>query len=210
MSCRCRELNNETQSVTTNSEICQFCGGEIIFRVIRGLITPIHLGEKDCEGRRLYRSDQEGIAHLTKCPRCLASVYFLRNNGGSIWLESLGWPWPKHGCFDDPRTPSSILPNGNVRLNSGMLRIAIYHGILKSGEGFVASFFESKKDRRRNHYGARQWEILCQRNVAESIGPLFEETFVIVAIEEKKVLTLNGNAFDIREHFPRYYSKFSR
>jgi hypothetical protein len=37
----------------------------------------------------------------TICPRCGAAVYFVRHNGGSVWLDELGWPWPKHGCFNN-------------------------------------------------------------------------------------------------------------
>lgn len=36
------------------------------------------------------------------CPICGAEVYFVRHNGGCVWLDSLGLPWPKHPCFDDP------------------------------------------------------------------------------------------------------------
>jgi hypothetical protein len=32
---------------------------------------------------------------------CGASVYFVRHNGGSVWFDSLGKPWPKHSCFFD-------------------------------------------------------------------------------------------------------------
>ncbi len=35
------------------------------------------------------------------CPVCGASVYFVRpQNGGSIWLDVKGPPWPKHPCMD--------------------------------------------------------------------------------------------------------------
>jgi len=37
----------------------------------------------------------------TRCPKCHAPVYFVRHNGGCVWLDSLGHPWPKHPCFDD-------------------------------------------------------------------------------------------------------------
>jgi hypothetical protein len=37
----------------------------------------------------------------TKCPRCDAEVFFIRHNGGSVWVDELGWPWPKHSCFDE-------------------------------------------------------------------------------------------------------------
>jgi len=37
----------------------------------------------------------------TKCPECGADVFFIRHNGGSVWVDELGWPWPKHACFDN-------------------------------------------------------------------------------------------------------------
>ena len=37
----------------------------------------------------------------TTCPRCGATVYFVRHNGGSVWFDQLGPPWTKHVCFDD-------------------------------------------------------------------------------------------------------------
>lgn len=27
-------------------------------------------------------------------------VYFVQHNGGSVWFDELGQPWPKHPCFD--------------------------------------------------------------------------------------------------------------
>jgi hypothetical protein len=36
----------------------------------------------------------------TTCPECGAEVFFIRHNGGSVWVEELGWPWPKHPCMD--------------------------------------------------------------------------------------------------------------
>lgn len=44
-----------------------------------------------------YRDD---FCAPTTCPRCGKEVYFIRHNGGSVWVDSLGWPWPKHGCFE--------------------------------------------------------------------------------------------------------------
>lgn len=35
------------------------------------------------------------------CPYCGQSIHFIKHNGGSVWLDSLGWPWPKHGCFEE-------------------------------------------------------------------------------------------------------------
>jgi hypothetical protein len=43
------------------------------------------------------------VCHPTHCPECGKEVYFIRHNGGSVWVNPpLGWPWPKHGCFDEP------------------------------------------------------------------------------------------------------------
>lgn len=39
--------------------------------------------------------------HPTRCPICGAYVFFVRYNGGSVWFDQLGKPWPKHACFDD-------------------------------------------------------------------------------------------------------------
>lgn len=47
-----------------------------------------------------YRYERSDFCRPTTCPECGADVYFLRHNGGSVWLDELGWPWPKHGCFD--------------------------------------------------------------------------------------------------------------
>jgi hypothetical protein len=103
----------------SDSQSCDFCGGEIIFRWVDGKITPIHLSgrcwgdlseERGSRASTLwapwrFRSFPCGsdLSCPTTCPKCGAAVYFVRHNGGSVWLDELGWPWPKHGCFDDSR-----------------------------------------------------------------------------------------------------------
>lgn len=42
----------------------------------------------------------------TKCPICKKDVFFIRHNGGCVWVDELGWPWPKHPCFDKPGEPT--------------------------------------------------------------------------------------------------------
>ena len=89
-----------------DSYTCDSCGGEIIFRVVGGVTTPIHLsggcwGTGDDEASPTRLQYDENYCHRTICPRCGASVYFIRHNGGSVWVDELGWPWPKHPCFDD-------------------------------------------------------------------------------------------------------------
>lgn len=43
----------------------------------------------------------EDFCRSTTCPQCGNQVYFVRHNGGSVWFDDLGPPWPKHSCFDD-------------------------------------------------------------------------------------------------------------
>lgn len=38
------------------------------------------------------------------CPKCGASVWFYRSPyDGRVFFDDIGWPWPKHGCTDNPR-----------------------------------------------------------------------------------------------------------
>lgn len=87
---------------------CKYCGQEITFRYVDGKRTPIHLDGGWCTGQpRTLWSDQrsDGLCRKTNCPKCDGEVFFLRHNGGSVWLDELGWPWPKHECFTEPSPP---------------------------------------------------------------------------------------------------------
>ena len=50
--------------------------------------------------RTSRRWSGDDFCHPTKCPECGAKVYFIRHNGGSVWVDELGWPWPTHPCFE--------------------------------------------------------------------------------------------------------------
>lgn len=85
---------------------CSRCGGEIVFRKDRfGRPIPIHLSG-GCFRRDFSRGHErprdESACWKTSCPKCRESVWFVRHNGGSVWLDEIGVPWPKHACFDDP------------------------------------------------------------------------------------------------------------
>lgn len=42
------------------------------------------------------------------CPVCGAGVYFYQSpNGGRVFFDELGPPWPKHPCTDNPKIPVS-------------------------------------------------------------------------------------------------------
>lgn len=48
----------------------------------------------------LGSTEKMDVCGETTCSHCGKRVYFLRYNGGAIWLDAMGWPWPKHSCFD--------------------------------------------------------------------------------------------------------------
>jgi hypothetical protein len=87
---------------------CYKCGGAIVFRYIGGSPTPIHLdggwcGANTDSGLGCFRWQyaDEDFCRPTTCPRCGESVFFVRHNGGSAWFDALGYPWPRHECFDE-------------------------------------------------------------------------------------------------------------
>lgn len=93
---------------TEMSDICYNCGGELIFRYLDGVLTPIHLSggcNDPGSGSALTQRSSGGFAddfcRKTRCPYCGDEVYFIRHNGGSVWVDELGWPWPRHGCFGE-------------------------------------------------------------------------------------------------------------
>lgn len=53
----------------------------------------------------------------TTCPECRADVFFIRHNGGSVWVDELGWPWPKHACFDDPHGATSTFSTWSLKVS---------------------------------------------------------------------------------------------
>lgn len=90
--------------------ICSRCGSEIEFRYIDGRCVPLHLYGGGCSGYARsevhdypgYRRDKESCCFLTTCPECGCEVYFIRHNGGSVWIDPpLGPPWYKHPCMDN-------------------------------------------------------------------------------------------------------------
>ena len=100
---------------------CNKCGEEIEFRYIDGRCKPIHQGggwhcsgsdsdttssQVRSSGVRDWALRNESLCRSTTCPECGQDVFFIRHNGGSVWVDELGWPWPKHACFDKPTEPT--------------------------------------------------------------------------------------------------------
>jgi hypothetical protein len=79
---------------------CDQCGRQIEFRWIGGRLVPLHL-EGSCGAPASEQPKvTEPTCWATKCPKCEAEVFFIRHNGGSVWVEPpLGYPWYKHPCM---------------------------------------------------------------------------------------------------------------
>jgi len=95
--------------------ICNQCGEQIEFRYVNGRCVPIHPGggwhcgsysaASSFLPTRVSRAGDWPVRDFTRpthCPECGDNVFFIRHNGGSVWVDELGWPWPKHRCFDKP------------------------------------------------------------------------------------------------------------
>ncbi|AUO22873.1 hypothetical protein C0058_13120 [Pseudomonas sp. NC02] len=98
--------------------ICSRCGNTIEFRYVNGRCTPIHIqGACISAGNSMvtdysgYTISLESTCFCTHCPICRSEVYFIRHNGGSVWIDPpLGPPWFKHACFEpDSNIKSTLL-----------------------------------------------------------------------------------------------------
>lgn len=139
-------------------QICELCGGEIIFRYLKGRCTPIHLSGHCYENVLDVAAEKPRETLLkTKCPECHQPVYFLRHNGGSVWLDDIPWPWPKHSCFQDHDEPlpenwlKPLLPDSPselVRLllhKGGRNKVSVYP-VLPSRKNLGSFFCHSEDD----------------------------------------------------------------
>lgn len=99
--------------------ICSRCGNVIEFRYVNGRCTPIHTQGACISSGNSRVTDYSGFAvslestcFCTHCPTCKSEVYFIRHNGGSVWIDPpLGPPWFKHACFEpDVSVKSTLLP----------------------------------------------------------------------------------------------------
>ena len=59
--------------------------------------------------RVTWTQSKANFCRPTYCPICNEMVFFVRHNGGSVWFDALGKPWPKHGCFDRDQTVQRAL-----------------------------------------------------------------------------------------------------
>lgn len=94
---------------------CSRCGNLIEFRYVNGQCIPLHLygscigeGNSRVNDYSGYHTCVESTCFGTHCPKCGDDVFFIRHNGGTVWIDPpLGPPWYKHACFDDLGSPTA-------------------------------------------------------------------------------------------------------
>ncbi len=126
---------------------CSRCGKAIDFRVMDGRRVPLHVegGGWACSGHNAsliveytgYSSSVESRCFVTRCPECRSEVYFIRHNGGSVWIDSpLGPPWYRHPCMD--KLESAGETRNSLLSDSGrtavMQRVGLVVGVVKEAE----------------------------------------------------------------------------
>lgn len=117
---------------------CSRCGDSIEFRYINGRCTPIHRNGGCAGGGGAvnsyagYRYSEDSCCFLTACPKCGEQVFFIRHNGGCVWIDPpLGSPWFKHQCFDEPPAASGARPClGDISADAGSSYLIL--GVVRS------------------------------------------------------------------------------
>lgn len=57
-----------------------------------------------------WQKERSHTSPNAACPMCGESVFFYRSpDGGSVYFESLGPPWPKHPCMDSSSNSARLL-----------------------------------------------------------------------------------------------------
>lgn len=111
--------------------ICHFCGGTFRIRTIDGRRVPLKISCSCPQaGGPTLPLLEDDFTHRTVCGRCgQAPVFFIRHNGGSVFVNHLGRPWPKHGCL----------------LGSSSEIDAIEHALTKIPEIYAADLYQISK-----------------------------------------------------------------
>src|SRR5215469_17867948 len=118
-------------------ELCNLCGGVIVIRWVNFSRIPIHVSgrcgtSQPDPPKAESKEAKESFCRLTTCKHCGKGVFFIRHNGGSVWINPpLGHPWIKHGCMypDDVRAGRSLalvsFSHDEVRPGSLLLAVVI-------------------------------------------------------------------------------------
>jgi len=127
---------------------CRECGMPVEFRFIDGRCIPMHTdGGCSGSGQNLNstgtRRSTESECRKTTCPKCKMAVYFIRHNGGSVWIEPpLGPPWDRYPCMAEPVSGTKDTPLISPDL---LAQLGEHRGLITG----VVKGSEISKDRRQ-------------------------------------------------------------
>ena len=82
-----------------------------------------HLGKRTDGNSYIYKevsfntnNFESYVNPNAKCPLCGKSVFFYQSpNGGRVFFDDLGPPWPKHPCTDSSNYINNYIPNNNYK-----------------------------------------------------------------------------------------------
>lgn len=160
---------------------CSRCGKPITFRKVDGRCVPLHLsgGCIDGGGRTTstdysgYSRSNESCCFLTNCPECGDEVFFIRFNGGCVWIDPpLGPPWYKHPCMDNGYIPTGGQRSTlvlNISFPSKEVGYGLILGVVKESEVSFSKYctiicIETEKNDR--------YVLLVKHNAGFLIGKL--------------------------------------
>lgn len=211
--------------------ICSRCGNPVEFRYINGRCIPMHF-EGGCIGSNSsvndysgYNTCYESTSFSTNCPECGDRVFFIRHNGGCVWLDPpLGWPWYKHGCFCPEEIQSGVLRSSLVcieheKISYEKLEIGVIKRTwVEPNKNYTDIVFElgeseSPEVRVKNNAGFLLGKLCVLNREAEEIWPFYEPEYkfilhdpkkhkyvipppIVKPKKEPKYIILNGNNFE--------------
>lgn len=105
--------NNWNDHWYDDTEICDICGGEIVFRTIDGIVRPIHIGSctpspttayNSATGSRINKERldflRENFFSRQHCNNCNKEGFRIISHTNEFLVESIEYPWKIHPCSD--------------------------------------------------------------------------------------------------------------
>lgn len=157
-----------------------------------------HLGRRTDGGfttvQRLFdrRRHQSYTIPNARCPVCGASVFFYKSeNGGSVFFDDLGPPWPKHPCTDNSQykyhTPTFVTGLAQYQRDwekDGWLPVVVENNSKKSSFAFIIERIDKSSDNRIELmiYGSESSE-LTKKDTIVFFKRTDSETFTLTAFD---------------------------
>jgi hypothetical protein len=148
------------------------------------------------------------------CPVCGQGVYFCQTeNGGRVYFDELGPPWPKHVCTDNVENRTAAYSGGNRWDRQGWQSLQNFNvTITGRNEGFLVRVHGEDEHRKERKFFAQiaddvQFDIF--RFLPSEVTTLSEpmgarwENFQYYPVSEAKSTTVVGDYLSILAHNKR-------